>query len=212
MSSGRPGPSSGLPWSAPTGGWWIFFWNHGVVVFLVDPRALDRARDRFRMSQAKSDPFDAPVLAPCLRTEHAHLHALPPSSEAAQALKLLTRDYARRVREQTRLLNQLTVTLKEDSPPRPRALPGPHHPAGLGLPPGLPDAGGPGGAHAEAVAALRRESPRECCPSHRLVGAPPRAPAARAAACGGREESTGRRRGAPARSEPGGPGDYRERR
>jgi len=86
------------------------------VVFPVNPKALDRARDRFRMSQAKSDPFDAQVLATFLRTDHAHLHALQPSSEAAQELKLLTRDYARLVREQTRLLNQLTVTLKEDSP------------------------------------------------------------------------------------------------
>ncbi len=93
-----------------------FLLDHGVVVFPVNPKALDRARDRFRMSQAKSDPFDAQVLATFLRTDHAHLHALQPSSEAAQERKLLTRDYARLVREQTRLLNQLTVTLKEDSP------------------------------------------------------------------------------------------------
>jgi len=36
---------------------------------------------------------------------------------AAQELELLTRDYTRLVREQTRLLNQLIATLKEDIPP-----------------------------------------------------------------------------------------------
>jgi transposase len=93
-----------------------FLLDHGVVVFPVNPKALDRARDRFRMSGAKSDPFDARVLAGFLRTDHGHLQPLRPSSEAAQELKELTRDYARQVRQQTRLLNQLTVTLKEYYP------------------------------------------------------------------------------------------------
>jgi hypothetical protein len=52
------------------------------------------------------------VLADFLRTDHAHLRALQPSSEAAQELKLLTEDYQRQVRQQTRLVNQLTATLK----------------------------------------------------------------------------------------------------
>ena len=72
-----------------------FLLDHGVVVYPVNPKALDRARDRFRMSPSKSDPFDAHVLAAFLRMDQAHLHALQPSSEAAQELKLLTQDYAR---------------------------------------------------------------------------------------------------------------------
>ena len=86
--------------------------DHGVLVFPVNPKALDRARDRFRVSGARSDPFDARVLATFLRTEHTHLAPLRPSSEAAQELKGLTRDHARQVRQQTRLLNQVTATLK----------------------------------------------------------------------------------------------------
>jgi len=82
------------------------------VVFAINPKAVDRARDRFRMSGAKSDPFDARVLATFLRTDHGHLAPLRPSSEAAQELKGLTRDYTRQVRQQTRLLNQLTAALK----------------------------------------------------------------------------------------------------
>ncbi len=89
-----------------------FLLDHGVLVYPVNPKALDRARDRFRQSEAKSDPFDARVLADFLRTDHAHLHALQPSSEAAQELKLLTDDYQHQIRQQTRLVNQLTATLK----------------------------------------------------------------------------------------------------
>lgn len=89
-----------------------FLLDHGVVVFAINPKAVDRARDRFRVSGAKSDPFDARVLATFLRTDHDHLSPLRPSSEAAQELKGLTRDYTRQVRQQTRLLNQLIAALK----------------------------------------------------------------------------------------------------
>ena len=89
-----------------------FLLDHGVVVYPLNPKALDRARDRFRQSGAKSDPFDARVAADFLRTDHAHLSALQPSSAAAQELKYLTDDCQRLIRQQTRLLNQLTATLK----------------------------------------------------------------------------------------------------
>jgi transposase len=93
-----------------------FLLDHGVTVYPINPKALDRARDRFRMSGSKSDPFDARVLAEFLRTDQGHLRPLQPNTEAAQELKLLTRDYHRVVRQQTRLLNQLTATLKEYYP------------------------------------------------------------------------------------------------
>ena len=93
-----------------------FLLDHGVTVYPVNPKALDRVRDRFRMSQSKSDSFDAYVLAEFLRTDHAHLRALEPDSEPAQELKLLTRDHHRLTRQKARLLNQLKVTLKEYYP------------------------------------------------------------------------------------------------
>jgi transposase len=89
-----------------------FLLDHGVVVYPINPKAVDRARDRFRMSGAKSDPFDARVLATFLRTDHGHCAPLRPSSEAAQELKGLSRDHRRHVRQQTRLLNQVTAALK----------------------------------------------------------------------------------------------------
>jgi transposase len=93
-----------------------FMLDHGVVVYPVNPKALDRARDRFRMSPSKSDLFDAYVLAEFLRTDHAHLRALEPNSTQAQELKTLTRDHDRLVRHKTRLLNQIEITLKEYYP------------------------------------------------------------------------------------------------
>jgi len=93
-----------------------FLLDHGVVVYPVNPKALDRARDRYRMSQSKSDPFDAYVLADFLRTDHAHLRALQPNSEQAQELKMLTRDHHRLVKQKARLLNQIGRTLKEYYP------------------------------------------------------------------------------------------------
>jgi len=93
-----------------------FLLSHGVVVYPVNPKALDRARDRFRMSQSKSDSFDAYVLADFLRTDHARLRALEPDSAPAQELKIITRDHQRIMRQKNRLLNQIEVTLKEYYP------------------------------------------------------------------------------------------------
>lgn len=90
-----------------------FLLDHGVKVFPINPKALDRARDRFRQSGSKSDPFDAWVLCEFLRTDHMHLKPLKPNSDEAQELKILTRDHQRLVRQRSRLLNQLEVTLKE---------------------------------------------------------------------------------------------------
>src|SRR5262247_4648304 len=90
--------------------------DHGVVVYPVNPKALDRARDRFRMSQSKSDSFDAYVLAEFLRTDHVHLRALEPDTAPAQELKMLSRDHQRLMRQKTRLLNQIGITLKEYYP------------------------------------------------------------------------------------------------
>lgn len=106
-------------WAAiekPTGRVVDFLLDHGVAVYPVNPKAVDRVRDRYRMSDSKSDLFDAYVLAEFVRTDQAHLKVLQPSSEQAQELKLLCRDYRRMVRHKTRLLNQLITTLKEYYP------------------------------------------------------------------------------------------------
>src|SRR6267143_1807006 len=137
-----------------------FLLDHGVVVFAINPKAVDRARDRFRMSGAKSDPFDARVLATFLRTDHGHLAPLRPSSEAAQELKGLTRDYTRHVRQQTRLLNQLTAALKAYYP-RARGRRRPQAPVGPRFPWCVSDPGRAGHADRAAVAGVgARPSPQ----------------------------------------------------
>ena len=77
--AGRAAGERGGVWAAierPDGRVVDFLLDHGVVVYPINPKALDRARDRFRMSRSKSDPFDAQVLATFLRTDQVHLHAL----------------------------------------------------------------------------------------------------------------------------------------
>src|SRR5438445_5364836 len=63
-----------------------FLLDHGVEVYPVNPKAVDRVRDRYWMSGSKSDAFDVYVLVEFLRTDQAHLRALQPSSEKAQEL------------------------------------------------------------------------------------------------------------------------------
>jgi len=64
-----------------------FLLDHGVVVYPVNPKALDRARDRFRMSQSKSDCFDAYVLAEFLRTDHVHCALFSPTPNRRRSLR-----------------------------------------------------------------------------------------------------------------------------
>ena len=156
-----------------------FLLDHGVVVYPVNPKALDRARDRFRQSGAKSDPFDARVLADFLRTDHAHLRALQPSSEAAQELKLLTEDCQRQIRQQTRLVNQLTATLKAYYP---RALEVAELTTALAREflQAYPTPDGRGRPHGTPVAAVGARPSAERGADPGALGRPPAAAAARA--------------------------------
>ena len=87
--------------------------DHGVTVYPVNPKSLDRARDRYRPNGGHADWFDAFVLGNSLRVDHMHLPALQPDSEESAELKMLTRDRSRASQNQTRCLNRLTQTLKE---------------------------------------------------------------------------------------------------
>lgn len=86
--------------------------DQGFVVYAINPKAVDRHRERFRVAGSKSDLRDAWVLATLLRTDRALYHPLLPDSEPAQELKVLTRDRAELVRTRTMLSNQLTACLK----------------------------------------------------------------------------------------------------
>jgi len=82
------------------------------TVYAINPKAVDRHRERFRVAGAKSDLRDAWVLATLLRTDRALYRPLLPDSELAQELRALTRDRAELVRTRTMFSNQLTACLK----------------------------------------------------------------------------------------------------
>ena len=88
----------------------------GYVVYPINPKAVDRYRDRYRMSSSKSDPMDAMVLANILRTD-VHLYKPLPAEVVADArLKELTRAHKSLVQQKVKLVNQLTVQLKDYYP------------------------------------------------------------------------------------------------
>jgi transposase len=93
-----------------------FLLEHGVTVYPINPKALDRARDRYRASSSNDDDFDAFVLSQFVRTDHHNLAVLKPDSAQLEELRLLSRDHRALVRQQTRIINQLTNTLKEYYP------------------------------------------------------------------------------------------------
>jgi len=105
--------------------------DQGFVVYAINPKAVDRHRERFRVAGSKSDLRDAWVLATLLRTDRALYRPLLPDSEPAQELRVLTRDRAELIRTRTMLSNQLTACLKAyfpafldlfEDPDRPVAL------------------------------------------------------------------------------------------
>jgi transposase len=85
----------------------------GLWVAPVNPKTVDRTRPAWG---AKSDQLDALLLARAGRSGWPDLRRLPPDGPVLAALKTLTRDQASLIRQQTRLVNQLTACRKADSP------------------------------------------------------------------------------------------------
>lgn len=92
-----------------------------VAVYCVSPKIAARARERYRMSSAKSDSLDAFVLADTLRHEHRHWRPLSPPSPLLAELRAVTRDRQRVLHAQQACESQL------------RAIMDAYHPAPLHL-------------------------------------------------------------------------------
>jgi len=88
----------------------------GYSVYPINPKAMDRYRDRYRMSSSKSDPKDAMVLANILRTDLHLYKPLPRETMADARLRQLTRSHKSLGQQKTKLLNQLTTQLKSYYP------------------------------------------------------------------------------------------------
>ena len=79
----------------------------GYVVYALNPKAVDRYRERTRAAGGKTDPADAELLARILVTDRDRHPPLRPSSPVVEAIRILARQDERASRDQRRLLNRL---------------------------------------------------------------------------------------------------------
>lgn len=94
----------------------------GYWVYALNPKSVDRYRDRQRSSGAKSDQLDARVLADLVRTDR-HLHR-PVAADSAEAegLKVLTRTHKDLIWRRQGFVNQLRALLRDYFPGALRAF------------------------------------------------------------------------------------------
>jgi len=93
-----------------------FLLDEGYTVYSINPKSVDRYRDRYRVSGAKDDTFDAMVLANIIRTDRNQHRAIMPNSDLGRELKVLTQDEQRLIRLKTKLINQIQACLKDYYP------------------------------------------------------------------------------------------------
>jgi len=84
----------------------------GFRVYPVNPKAVDRYRDRLSPAGSKDDRRDALVLAEILRTDRHRLQPLRLESDILRQLRVAYSHHQTLVEERTRLLNQLTACLR----------------------------------------------------------------------------------------------------
>jgi hypothetical protein len=88
----------------------------GYEVFAINPKAVDRYRDRHRMAGGKSDASDAKVLADLVRTDR-HLHrSVAADSELAEGLKILSRAHKDLIWQRQDQVNHLRSSMREYYP------------------------------------------------------------------------------------------------
>lgn len=89
-----------------------FLLEQGWTVYAINPKSVDRYRERTRTAKAKSDQLDAWLLADILRTDR-HLHRpMLPDCELVRELRELTRGREALIQESVRFENQLKACLK----------------------------------------------------------------------------------------------------
>jgi transposase len=77
------------------------------VIFTINPKQLDRFRDRFSIAGAKDDDLDSSVLASCLRTDMPLFTRVEPELAIYARLRRASRLRTSVVRERVALSNQL---------------------------------------------------------------------------------------------------------
>ena len=90
--------------------------EHGFAVFAINPKQVDRFRDRFSVAGAKDDRRDALVMASSLRTDPQAFRRLSPEDPLILQLREFTRAHRNLERENRRLSNQLRGQLNRFFP------------------------------------------------------------------------------------------------
>ncbi|MFD3933580.1 IS110 family transposase [Streptomyces sp. NPDC058611] len=88
----------------------------GYQVFAINPRQVNRFKERYGSSGAKSDKGDAHALADMVRIDRAQLRPVAGDSEHAQAVKVVARAHQTLIWERTRTFQRLRTTLREHFP------------------------------------------------------------------------------------------------
>jgi transposase len=96
----------------PKGPFFEAFLDAGYMVYPINPKALERFRERYHLSGTKTDVIDARALADLLRKDRDAFQPLQSDSELTRELRVLTRDAADLEKTQTMLVNQLLDALK----------------------------------------------------------------------------------------------------
>ena len=85
--------------------------EHGVAVYALNPRQMDRFRDRYTVAGAKDDRRDAEVLGTALLTDQPAFRRLQPDDPVVVQLRELTRMAAEVQEDIRRLANRLREQL-----------------------------------------------------------------------------------------------------
>ena len=93
---------------------WLLGQNY--IVYSINPKSADRARDRHRPSGAKDDKLDAFVLADMARTDRNRLRPIRKDSAATRELRAWTRLRGRLVQQKTATSQRLRALLAEWAP------------------------------------------------------------------------------------------------
>jgi transposase len=85
-------------------------------VYLVNPKVVSEYRNQYRPSQSKSDTLDATVLMEMIQDHADRFDPVVSDSELTRECRLLAQDYRKMVQQKTRLINQITDSLKRYFP------------------------------------------------------------------------------------------------
>jgi transposase len=88
----------------------------GYQVFAINPKSVDRYRDRHRLSGAKSDAGDAKVLANLVRTDRHNHRPVAGDSDLTEAIKVTARAHQSLIWTRQRQVNALRSALREYYP------------------------------------------------------------------------------------------------